>query len=824
MPTIHDQLSWEEQMVQHGVERYRAQQDSAVEGGRTTETSAGSRLLRAYVLQIADHIQLYLDGKHPEGRRRNNYAKLLATLDPDKVALLALKTVIGNLYNPTSTQTVCIAIGKLCEDEQRFLKFATEHKEYYDQIVRDWERRNTTHYRHRHRVIVKKGNERGMEWLDWTKEVQFRVGSLILSLLMEVCDLVQIEYQSIGKGVRKEAVLTPTDTCIEWVMSHNEAMEVCNPQRMPCLVPPEDWTDLTHGGYYSPRMRSRTPLVKQRFSKAGRETWELLKDADLSRVCTAINAMQRTGWAINHRVFDVMREVWHKNLHIGMPRSQPYEVPPCPLAEGVKPSDLPEDSPELEAFSNWKAEARELHTMEKERVSQNLSLSRTIRMATEMQAHDAFYYVYQTDFRGRVYSATSGLSPQGTDHGKALLRFSEGKPLGDEGFYWLKVHGANKYGYDKEDNPERVRWIDAQREALLAAADDPINNREVWAGADKPYQYLAFIFEYANAVRYGPGVVSYLPVALDGSCNGLQHFSAMLRDRVGGSAVNLTPADKPSDIYQEVADVCTRKLRGLRSLNTEEAGGAVNWLALFASLGEEQMPRKLSKKPVMTLPYGSTQQACTETIYRWSQEVSPDFFEKNTAFRHALYLSPKLWSAISEVVIAARQAMDWVQECAGILAKAGHPIRFTTPLGFPMYQATRQYTTKKIETQVAGRLQLRFAVDKDKLDGRKQRQGSSPNLVHSIDATHMMMCLNAGAEAGLSSFAMIHDDFGVHAADTVKWHKIIREQFVLLHTDFDVLAEFKSQHEELYDIELPDLPAKGDLDLSEVLQSPYFFG
>lgn len=823
MPDIHDQLAWEEQMVQHGVERYRAQQDNAVEGGRTSETSAGSRLLRSYVLQIADHIDLYLDGKHPDGRRRNNYAKLLATLDADKVAMFALKAVISTLFNPTTTQTVCINIGKMCEDEQRFLKFATEHKEYYDQIVRDWERRNTTDLRHRHRVIVNKSNEKGLEWLDWTKEVHFRVGSLVLSLLMEVCDLVKIEQHKIGKG-RTEAVLVPTEACIEWVMAHNEQMEVSNPQRMPCLIPPEDWTDLTHGGYYSPRMRSRTAMVKTRQSKAGKETRDLLNKADLTPIFSALNAMQRTGWTINHRVMDVMREVWHKNLHIGMPRSQPYEIPPCPLAEGIKPAELEDGCKDLEAFQNWKAEARELHTMEKERVSQNLSLTRTMRMATAMSSHKLFHFVYQCDFRGRVYCATSGLSPQGTDHGKALLMFAEGKPLGDEGFYWLKVHGANKYGYDKEDYDVRVKWIDDKRTALLAAADDPIAHREIWAGADKPYQFLAFIFEYANAVRNGPGVVSYLPVALDGSCNGLQHFSAMLRDRVGGSAVNLTPSLKPSDIYQAVADVCTRKLKGLRSLNTEETGGAVNWLDFFSAQGEERMPRKLSKKPVMTLPYGSTQQACTETIYRWIQETDPEFFEKNTAFKHSLYLSPKLWASISEVVIAARQAMDWVQACAGVLAKAGHPIQFVTPLGFPMYQATRQFKTKQIDTQVAGRLQLRFAVDIDKLDSRKQRQGSSPNLVHSIDATHMMMVIIAAVKAGISSFAMIHDDFGVHACDTVKFHKIIREEFVKLHTNFDVLAEFKRQHEELYDIDLPDLPPKGDLDLTEVLNSPFFFG
>src|SRR3546814_17064020 len=47
-------------------------------------------------------------------------------------------------------------------------------------------------------------------------------------------------------------------------------------------------------------------------------------------------------------------------------------------------------------------------------------------------------------------------------------------------------------------------------------------------------------------------LVSRIPVALDGSCSGLQHFSAMLRDEEGGAAVNLLPAERPQDVYKGV--------------------------------------------------------------------------------------------------------------------------------------------------------------------------------------------------------------------------------------------------------------------------------
>ncbi len=71
---------------------------------------------------------------------------------------------------------------------------------------------------------------------------------------------------------------------------------------------------------------------------------------------------------------------------------------------------------------------------------------------------------------------------------------------------------------------------------------------------------------------------------------------------------------------------------------------------------------------------------------------------------------------------------------------------------------------------------------------------------------------------------MIHDDFGVHACHAEKLQKHIREQFVALHTYSDVLGEFKASHEEAYGVELPDLPARGALDINQVLHSDYFFG
>ena len=115
----------------------------------------------------------------------------------------------------------------------------------------------------------------------------------------------------------------------------------------------------------------------------------------------------------------------------------------------------------------------------------------------------------------------------------------------------LGVFGV--FGEDKCSMDARLDWVEENEARILQVGDDPLSDLW-WQHADKPFQFLAFCLEYTAFQREGWGYVSHLPIALDGSCNGLQHFSAMVRDKEGGEAVNLVPADEPADVYQLVAD------------------------------------------------------------------------------------------------------------------------------------------------------------------------------------------------------------------------------------------------------------------------------
>jgi DNA-directed RNA polymerase len=82
-----------------------------------------------------------------------------------------------------------------------------------------------------------------------------------------------------------------------------------------------------------------------------------------------------------------------------------------------------------------------------------------------------------------------------------------------------------------------------------------IQGRMWWAESDEPWQTLACCIEIARAVKSGDpeNYICHFPVHQDGSCNGLQHYAALGRDKAGAESVNLKPAACPQDVYSCVA-------------------------------------------------------------------------------------------------------------------------------------------------------------------------------------------------------------------------------------------------------------------------------
>ena len=126
---------------------------------------------------------------------------------------------------------------------------------------------------------------------------------------------------------------------------------------------------------------------------------------------------------------------------------------------------------------------------------------------------------------------------------------------------------------------------------------------------------------------------------------------------------------------------------------------------------------------------------------------------------------------------------------------------------------------------------MTYEADTSTVDGRRSGQGLPPNFVHSMDAAALVGMVNLALDQEIGAFAVVHDSFGTLACDMDMLGACIRTSFVRMYEEHDVLEELR---ERVYQTiahnrinaearNLPPVPAKGSLDLSGVLESPFFF-
>jgi DNA-directed RNA polymerase len=276
----------------------------------------------------------------------------------------------------------------------------------------------------------------------------------------------------------------------------------------------------------------------------------------------------------------------------------------------------------------------------------------------------------------------------------------------------------------------------------------------------------------------------------------------MLRDNVGAAATNLINSATPQDIYQEVANLCQENIKHIDDPH------AAKWT-------EVGITRKTAKRPVMTLPYGAKQKSARAAIFEWATDNWSLFkLDEKHAWDYSKWLTPHLWDAIGGTVVAAREAMDWLQKNVG----TGY-CNWLTPIGFPVYQYYKEVPVTRVQTRLCGIYEV-WLNDYDCYGDPKltqQRSGIAPNFVHSIDSTHMVMTINM---TDFSSYAMIHDDFGTHAGNTEQLFSTIRNSFHKLYTKHDPLLEWAEQ----VGVATETIPEKGDYDIDDINKATYFFG
>lgn len=852
------QLQLEHEAYTEGEKRFLKNLERQTERGELADNEVARPLMQTLVPKLAQRYsewhnkQASSRGKPPPAftRLSTESTPRESLIKPEALAVIVLKVALSKLVKPEGMPItpMASAIGRTIEDEIRFGRIREQEQEHFKKtIAENLKKRAGVAYKKAYMQAVETSmlDQKQLKdaWGTWSPDEAVHVGIRMLELLIESTQLVELKRHNAGNIQSDVEMVHLSDFWAKKMAQRGYSLAGIAPVYQPCVVPPRPWNSVVGGGYWA---KGRRPLPLIRLgSKAAVARYE---EVYMPEVYEAVNVIQQTPWKINKKVLDVVNMVEKLNN---------TPIADIPQMEPMKPEEY--DGETEEELKAWKKAAAGIYRREKARQSRRLSLSFIVSQANKFSQFKAIWFPYNMDWRGRVY-AVPMFNPQGNDMQKGLLTLAVGKPIGADGFKWLKVHLANCAGVDKVSFEERIKWVHDNHDNIMQAASNPMDCIEWWGGLDSPFCLLAACMEYSMVQKHGLSYNCSLPIAFDGSCSGIQHFSAMLRDHIGGHAVNLTPSGSVQDIYRIVSDRVTEQLRELLLSGTademvtfedKKSGEISERLKLGTkSLARQWLQygvtRSVTKRSVMTLAYGSKEYGFADQVFEDTVMPAIDsgkgamFTDPSQASR---FMAKMIWDAVSVTVVAAVDAMKWLQGAAKLLAaevkdkktkevlKPCLPVHWVTPDGFPVWQEYRKKDTTRLDLMFLGTFRLQPTVNRGnskELDKHKQESGISPNFVHSQDGSHLRKTVvHTHRKYGVMSFAVIHDSFGTIPADAESLFKGVRETMVETYRDNDVLQDFYDQfadqlHESQRD-KLPTLPAKGKLNIEDILSSDFAF-
>ena len=580
-----------------------------------------------------------------------------------------------------------------------------------------------------------------------------------------------------------------------------------------------------------------SPLTKDPFIK-GWTNSKLFHEYLDKPFIKSLEALRQQPWVLNQAVLSAMKEV------------APPEILELVDEDGVirhynihhENLDLPKKLWHTDQTKFLGKKDPKLQRM----LSKYFEYTQVIKKA-ELIGNKTFYQEVSCDYRGRVYYAESFLEFQGSDLARSLFLFANKKQVTQRGYYWLSVHAASCYNqsfnieelpgqgfstdyvaYLKEEGldtisvdkmtlDDRVLWVKKNLEFIINTA----RNKTIHSEAEKPYSFLAVCIEiagYHKAKLLRQEYFSGLPIPIDGSNNGWQHLAAMSKDKQAGTLVSLVPTPIQKDFYVAVAKELIQIMP--------------KWF------DEKKMPMKhirkgIAKRGSMTRAYSAGKQRIAKNMYD-DCHVEGFTVKYNIVEDDCNLLATNLIQAINTVCSGPLKTTKYLQKIAEHELNSGrNHLTWHTPSGFPVvYKAYLQHerkqrgTIKGIQGNKDGRVMHVVKVDVlNKETGervpcrRSFASGVSPNVVHSYDAAHMANTIVAFN----GSFGAVHDSFSTHADEVDFLQEVTKQTFIAqydVENFFDVLQDTLMLNKDTFDYKQPEL---GNLDISEVIKSEYFF-
>lgn len=812
---------WESNMIDEGRQRYL----DTIERKNVQHTRLGEQLIQ----ELAEGLQAFVEERQatataqligPTGRNYLPCDRLIVMAEARATSIVVIEELFQSLSGPRQLDRSSLAtkLGEAWTHQIRFQTFMESDTKFASRFLRA--NKDALNNKGKYARFAKKLEEHMHRYIDGIDlkdaiHAHLSIGDLLLDLIMKAHpDLLHIR-QTFKKGKQSYQVVYWSNEWLEDLENLIAIAASCRPIKRPLPVKPRKWevnpdNGLLEGGYY---------LVRQRLYHTAWHPHHFIPSEEALR---SLNVIQNTCWEINDGVHEFLL------------RNAQFLAPQFPH---MRPTRLPKETWETLSKEERAAVSQEFADENARFISDSskaMTYHRQMLHSEELKGRP-FWQPHSFDFRGRLYPSNQMLTNQGDDISKGLIRFHNGYPIGEDGFRALCLHAANCAGKDKLDLNARYDYVWTLMDDIMKIDDDVVAVNLI-QNADEPLCFYAACLEIKGALDFASkhgsssDYISHLPVAVDGTCNGLQILSLLGKDKVGAQQTNCTSSPTRNDLYLQVA----RKVQTIvnadiaKHSDTSDIGQAArSWQT---KIKDDNTARKTVKRAVMTTSYSVTPEGIREQLVsdRHCDSLTIPVNWKHLKpiqARHRLagYYRDVILQARTEAVTEAMKIMDYFRAVAVVLAKQNESLKWTTPDGAQVEQRYVKLEDTPVRTFDNWMRRIRKATDT--VQPAKMAGAAAPNIVHSLDACMVRMVANRLYDTGIRDMAFVHDSYAVHAANAADLNTCIREVAVELFSGNWIGEEFamnlKSLHPEL---DLPLVPPQGSLDVAaELPGADYFF-
>jgi hypothetical protein len=474
-----------------------------------------------------------------------------------------------------------------------------------------------------------------------------------------------------------------------------------------------------------------------------------------------------------------------------------------------------------------------------------------------------FYLNTNCDWRGRIYTNSFFLSYQGGDLSRSLVQFAEGEILNELGLEYLYLCGATYYGLNKYSINYRINWV-KKNISLIVSLDKEFINK-----ASENIQFASFCLAVKKYHEDNNTLIK-IPIILDATCSGLQHLAVMLKDERVGALVNLVEKgrdDVTSDIYQSLVAPINKNIN-------EYGKDKKNNLPL---LEDVELTRDILKVSIMTQIYNVKISGIYSQLKSKFEKVIVKDSEnegkgkdiskhkgitkykditkykgitkykvpcKNGTYKILEYIYVyKMAELIKNIVLdvypSLRNIYNYFMDMTKLMTSLNLPIVWFTPVGTEITQSYMLSKTEKVSLTHFGKTRTAVFREWTGIKNKiKQVLAIIPNIIHSLDASHLVAVINTAKDNNISSIVSVHDCFGTHPNKMAQLSNIVRSEFVKLYSQSNFLHKYHDRiiqtitdnNFEIIELKgkkyvvdsnktkflIPQLPPEGELDINKI--------